>query len=338
MKKILFTLIIFIALSSMGIKQITSFPSLTTTERNALTSVVTGTVVLNTTTSQLERYNGSTWVAMIGGGTGANTSLSNLTTTSINQTLLPGATLTYDIGSNSLRWANGFIRFYKDSSGAIVMADDRTLRDSTGNTRLDWGTSGQISLSATLLANRGMIIGSKVGTTATVGVAAADDHYIGINYAGAVAVNLPAGAAGQHFIIKDESGLASTNNITVNRNGSDTFQTGATTDVINTNYGSRTYVFRGGKWWRAENILPLWNKENLTLSAGDITNQYKDLSFQINSNSLFLSVSGVVFYEGTDYTLSVVSGVTRVTFAGDLATGGAAALIAGDILRVQYTY
>jgi hypothetical protein len=79
-------------------------------------------------------------------------------------------------------------------------------------------------------------------------------------------------------------------------------------------------------------------KENLTLNGTDITNQYKDLALTAKTDSVFLSVNGVVQYEGTDYTLSIVSGVTRVTFAGDLATGGGAALISGDILRLQYLY
>jgi hypothetical protein len=77
-------------------------------------------------------------------------------------------------------------------------------------------------------------------------------------------------------------------------------------------------------------------KENLTLTATDITNQYKDLSVEILPNSLNLSVNGVMQYEGSDYTLSVVGGVTRITFIGDLASGGSAALVAGDILRCQY--
>lgn len=80
------------------------------------------------------------------------------------------------------------------------------------------------------------------------------------------------------------------------------------------------------------------NKESLTLNGTDITNQYKDLAFSAKADSLFLSVSGVVQSEGADYTLSIVSGVTRITFAGDLATGGSAELIAGDILRCQYQY
>jgi hypothetical protein len=87
--------------------------------------------------------------------------------------------------------------------------------------------------------------------------------------------------------------------------------------------------------------------ENLTLNGTDITNQYKDLSFAVygtsaSVNSVVLSVvGGPVQQKTVDYTVSLTGGaggVTRVTFAGDLATGGGAALISGDILMVEYSY
>ena len=80
------------------------------------------------------------------------------------------------------------------------------------------------------------------------------------------------------------------------------------------------------------------NKESLTLSGADITNQYKDLSKLIATNSLVLEVMGVIQIQGTDYTLSTVGGVTRVSFAGDLASGGAISLQSGDVLYCQYEY
>lgn len=76
--------------------------------------------------------------------------------------------------------------------------------------------------------------------------------------------------------------------------------------------------------------------EELTLNGTDITNQYKDASFEYMPESFQLFVvGGPIQRRGTDYTLSVEGGVTRITFAGDLATGGNAALISGDILVIQ---
>jgi len=79
-------------------------------------------------------------------------------------------------------------------------------------------------------------------------------------------------------------------------------------------------------------------KENKTLIAGDITNQYVDMAEEAVANSLQLFVSGAHMIEGTDYSLSVVSLVTRITFLGDLATAGASALVATDVLNVSYSY
>lgn len=85
-------------------------------------------------------------------------------------------------------------------------------------------------------------------------------------------------------------------------------------------------------------ITPLFKQESKTLSAGDITNQYVDAAFTALSGSFKLFVSGLYMVPGVDYTLSVVSGVTRVTFAGSLATGGNSQLVAADVLLLDYSY
>lgn len=82
-------------------------------------------------------------------------------------------------------------------------------------------------------------------------------------------------------------------------------------------------------------------KESITLSGTDITNQYIDLAQPILASSLDFMVSGLIFNETVDYTVSLTGGsggVTRVSFAGDLATGGNAALVAGDVVYVKYEY
>lgn len=82
-------------------------------------------------------------------------------------------------------------------------------------------------------------------------------------------------------------------------------------------------------------------KENITLDGTDITNQYVDLAEPIQASSLDLFVNGVHQVEGTDYTISLTGGaggVTRLSFAGSLATAGAAALIATDVLNIKYWY
>lgn len=80
-----------------------------------------------------------------------------------------------------------------------------------------------------------------------------------------------------------------------------------------------------------------WAREAITLTGTDITNQYVTLASQVDPNSIDLMVDGGGVQRFTaDYTHSVNAGVSRLTFAGDLATGGGAALASGDILRVKY--
>jgi hypothetical protein len=83
-------------------------------------------------------------------------------------------------------------------------------------------------------------------------------------------------------------------------------------------------------------IVPVEQEEILTLSAADETNQYVDLANEVLHPSVKVFFSGVLQKKGTDYTLSDVGGVTRISFAGDLATAGAISLVENDILIVSY--
>lgn len=78
--------------------------------------------------------------------------------------------------------------------------------------------------------------------------------------------------------------------------------------------------------------------QTFTLIAGDITNQYIDLANKTIDQSVQVFFTGVLQTQAVDYSLSVVGLITRVTFLGDLATGGAISLIATDKLTVCYEH
>ena len=80
--------------------------------------------------------------------------------------------------------------------------------------------------------------------------------------------------------------------------------------------------------------MPVWKKESITLSAGDIANGYVDLTAEAMTDSLDLVVGGLVQTQGDDYTLSVEASVTRITWTGNLAT----IIGAGDVLNVKYQW
>lgn len=103
----------------------------------------------------------------------------------------------------------------------------------------------------------------------------------------------------------------------------------------------------GGVTYTTPASAPITTQDIITLDGTDITNQYVDLAHPADGasasvNSISLSVvGGPEQLKAVDYTVSLTGGaggVTRITFAGDLATAGAAELIAGDILMIKYTY
>jgi uncharacterized protein YqgV (UPF0045/DUF77 family) len=81
--------------------------------------------------------------------------------------------------------------------------------------------------------------------------------------------------------------------------------------------------------------LPTYRAQLFALVAQDITNQYIDLAEEISSSaSLTVFAEGVPQKLTSDYTLSVEGGVTRITFAGDMAS----LLAATDEVLCTYTY
>lgn len=73
------------------------------------------------------------------------------------------------------------------------------------------------------------------------------DYFVGATTSAARAITLPASpTTGMTFVIKDITGTASTNNITVSGNGKNI--DGSSTNVIATNYASITVIYNGTQW------------------------------------------------------------------------------------------
>jgi len=82
----------------------------------------------------------------------------------------------------------------------------------------------------------------------------------------------------------------------------------------------------------------LHRKMKFTLAAQDITNGYINLAHEAMANSIVASVGRLMIHEGAgeDFTVSVVSNVTRITFTGNLVDPSEEKLEAGDIIYVKY--
>lgn len=77
-------------------------------------------------------------------------------------------------------------------------------------------------------------------------------------------------------------------------------------------------------------------KMKFVLSATDISNGYVTLGHEAMSKSTVASVGRLMIQEDDDYTVSVVGGVTRLTFIGSLVDPGNEKLAAGDVVFVKY--
>ena len=97
------------------------------------------------------------------------------------------------------------------------------------------------------LVNRANINYRKItSVTATLLV---DDLFIDVNVANAVTLTLPPSPPiGTNYIIKDSSGSAGTNNITVSANTGNTVQGSASTSIT-TDFGSVQIIYDGTNKW-----------------------------------------------------------------------------------------
>lgn len=87
--------------------------------------------------------------------------------------------------------------------------------------------------------------------TEATGTIRARDRIVGVNFAGGVTLTLPSATSTKgRVIVNDESGAASTNNITVQPpSGSGQTIDGSSSSVIDTNNGSRGYYSNGVTWF-----------------------------------------------------------------------------------------
>ncbi len=100
------------------------------------------------------------------------------------------------------------------------------------------------------------VLEAYVNITNATYTAKAGDRVIGVNRSGAVTITLPSAQVrqGRVYTVKDESGAAAANNITVATEGSETID-GSATDTLSENYGSKTYYSDGSNWFQVP-LLP----------------------------------------------------------------------------------
>lgn len=172
-----------------------------------------------------------------------------------------------------------------------------------------------VDLASNAQTTNKQFLATRISTVATTVVSAATDCVIGINYAGAATVNLPAGVANQIFFIGDESGNAATNNITLTPNGTNTIN-GTSSFVISNNKQKVIIVFYQGDWKLISNTIAsgdvpitsssvdtLTNKSLVDNSNYFINNADNTKKIQFQLNGLTTATTRVVSFPDADLTI-----------------------------------
>ncbi|HRH49281.1 MAG TPA: hypothetical protein PLP23_11070 [Panacibacter sp.] len=112
-------------------------PRMTKTQRDAIVVPATGLMIYQTnSTPGFYYYSGTAWTAI--SVKGSNTSLSNLTATAVNLSLVPGTNNTLDLGTSTLAWRNG----YFGGNVGIGVATAAAKLDIAGTVKIADGTQG----------------------------------------------------------------------------------------------------------------------------------------------------------------------------------------------------
>lgn len=145
------------------------------------------------------------------------------------------------------------------------------------------------------------VLEAYVTVTAATYTVKAGERLIGVNRAGTVTITLPTAQlrAGRTYTIKDESGAAATNNITVATEGSETID-GAATDVISDNYGAKTYYSDGANWFE----VPLLAAASHTLDSHGGTLQHEKGGLEADVSAI---TTGGIFRGSGAGTLGILA-------------------------------
>lgn len=132
------------------------------------------------------------------------------------------------------------------STGAVTDTGNRVLTSLTAGTNI---TITGVAPALTINSSSTPAVATTVITSAVSPYTAlATDYYIGVLdiLATPVVINLPAGIAGETYVIKSEAG--NTGNITIVPNLLETVEGGANFPILAVTNGSATLVFRGTNW------------------------------------------------------------------------------------------
>lgn len=146
------------------------------------------------------------------------------------------------------------LRLHNNGFNLTGSTDLNCVYDFSGNLwfRNSSGTQVQITNGSVLVAGTTVFNEFAISANYTVNPSDNYNYYKVSTASGALSITLPAASAfpaGRAFYIKDIGNTSATNNITLIRNGTDTFDSVASNRILNTNLGSWLIVSNGVSNW-----------------------------------------------------------------------------------------
>lgn len=152
--------------------------------------------------------------------------------------------ITFTAGENFTNTSNlTYVTINSTATGAVTSVENLRVA-STGNT-----IGPQSASTAIHQVNGGVNVTTRTITANLTIDTTTTDEVIFCNQSGAITVTLPAPTNGRRITIKDISGTAQTNNITVARHGSENIEGLAASKIIQGNFDGDTFVSDGTNWW-----------------------------------------------------------------------------------------
>lgn len=132
-----------------------------------------------------------------------------------------------------------------NANAGLSVTGTTTLGTAAGNTT----TIGSASSTAIHQINGGLNVTTRTITANLTVDTTTTDYIIFCNQSAGITITLPAPTNGRILIIKDISGTANTNNITVAQHSTEKIENVAASKVFQTNYGSWTLTSDSTNWW-----------------------------------------------------------------------------------------
>lgn len=171
-------------------------------------------------------------VALINGGTGTAAASANAAFNALSPMTASGDIIYGGTSGAGTRLAAG-----SNGQSLVLAAGIPSWSNSQGAT-----TTNETFVGGQIVTTRTITTNLTLDTTTK-------DYIVFCNQSGSISITFPAPVNGRVFIIKDISGTAQTNTITMVRNGSEKIEGIAASKLLQTNWGSWTFTTNGTDWF-----------------------------------------------------------------------------------------